>query len=413
MKSKTLILLLAICGILAGITWFVFKAESPKTAKTEMGEKLIPDFPVNDVTAMTIQAPDGSVTLQKGESVWGVSDRYGYPADFGKITDLAKKIRDASVGRSFAATDDVRKRLTLYPPDSDAPSADAKATRITFKNSEEKVLADLLVGSARDDGGAGAGGHYVMPARGESVYLVDQSFRLMETDPADWLNKSLFEAPANEVETVTLKTGEGGDAVYTLKRPEKGKDPEFVDLPQAYADREIVKSKVNSLFSSIASFMIEDVADPETPAEKLGFDEVFVYRMFDGRIYRVYPGAAPGDDADGESYYVKVAADFEARPDTEVETDAEPSSADGDEAEAQEKAEAEREKAIAEKQEKDAELKKEMSELNEKLSKWTFVIPEWRKENLAADIENFFEEKETAPEMAAPAQEIEEEALAQ
>ncbi len=415
MKSKTILILLAVCAVLGAIAYFTLNPAGEDRSASRMGTDLFDALPVNDVAAIDLAGPVDAVSLKRGETVWEVADRYGYPADFGKITEMVKKLRDAAVGRSFPADDDTLDRLSLHPPGQEGVTEDQAGTRITLKDKAGKALADVIVGDPRE-ASAGAGGHYLKMAGGETIYLVDQSFRLMETRPADWLEKELLKAPGKEVEQVTYRKGE--ETVYTLARPEKGKDPTFEETPEAYADRKVKTSEMNTLFTALSAFRIDDVADPAKFGEDAEpFQETFTYRLYDGTRYRISLGGPV--EGDPEKFHVRVQADYEAPPEPPEEAEAtEPEeTSDGDaetaeaDAEAEKAAEEARKKAAAERKEKQAELARSAVELTEKIGKWTYIVPKWRYENFTTDVADFFEappepeaDAET-PEAGAPLEE--------
>lgn len=397
MKSKTFIILLVVCAALGGLTYWQFHKGDGAARNTAMGEKPLADLSVNDIAALRISGPDNSVVLKK-EKVWAVENRFGYPADFSKITELVKKLRSVSVGRSFSANDDARSRLALYPPDKEGVDADAKGTRVVLETAGGKTLADVLVGNPRE-ADAGTGGHYLMLLPGDTVYLVDKSFRRLETDPREWLVKELVDAASADVRKVRYGTADGGEPGYTLTRPEKGKDPAFQDRPEGFEDREIKKSEINALFGALSGFQIENVADPaDKPADET-FDHVFDYRLFDGTSYTVSLGGAVPDAED--QYYVKVRAGYSAPPEEATETEETPEEVEGDDPEARKKAEEEAKKAAEKRRQKQAELKEKALELDERLRSWTYIVPEWRYNKFKTDVATFFEEPPAAEEADA------------
>ncbi len=396
MKSKTFIVLLVVCAVLGGITYWQFNKENGGAARdAAMGEELLADLSVNDIAAVRVIGPENSAALKK-ETVWEVENRFGYPADFSRITDLVKKLRSVAVGRSFKANDDARSRLALHPPDKDGVDDEARGTRVVLENADGKTLADVLVGNPRE-ASAGAGGHYLMRLPGDTVYLVDKSFSRLETEPREWLVKELVDASSADIREVQYRAADGGEPVYTLARPEKGKDPAFQVRPEGFSDREIKKSEINTLFGALSGFQIENVADPADKPADDSFRHVFEYRLFDGSWYKAFLGeAVPGDDDD--NYYVKVRAGFTSPPAEETDSEGDDASTEAaeDDPEAQKKAEEEKKKTAEERRQKQAELKEKALELDEKLQSWTYIVPEWRYNKFKTDVEGLFEEPAAA-----------------
>lgn len=91
MKSKTFVMLLALCAVLGLATYFVSTADRNSGKKSSGAEdKFLSELPVNDIASISVKDAENEVLLEKGESVWVVKNRFGYPADFGKIAEFAK-----------------------------------------------------------------------------------------------------------------------------------------------------------------------------------------------------------------------------------------------------------------------------------------------------------------------------------
>lgn len=403
MKSKTFIILLVICAVLGGIAYWQFNKEgrSQTAQNVEMGEELLGDLSANDIASIRISGPENSVILEKA-TVWEVENRFGYPADFSKIADLVKKLRSVTVGRSFSGTGDARSRLSLYPPDAEDVAEEAKGTRIVLANSAGESLSDILVGAPRE-ASAGTGGHYLMLLPDTAVYLVDKSFRNMETQPEAWLVKELVDAAAADIREVRYKTAGGGETVYTLRRAEKGAAPAFQTRPQGFEGREAMPSTINALYGALSGFQIEDVADPAHQPAEASFAHVFEFRLFDGTGYAISLGdAVPGSE---DRYYVNVRAGYVAPP--EEETGSESGEAEteggGDDIDAQKKAEEAKKKAEEDRRRKQAELKETALKLDERLRDWIYIIPEWRYDKFETDCDALFEELPAEAEAAEAA----------
>ncbi len=425
MNSKTFLILLAVCGVLAGATYFTLgRDDAERTARQDIGGKLLADLDLGNIRAVRIQGPKTSADLVQKEDAWAVENRYGFPADFSLINDMVKKMSDMTVGRSFAATEDVLSRLALRSPDAPEIPDDQKGTRVSLKTGEGTSAAELIFGKTRETD-TGSGGQYVLNAADNTVYLVDQNFRGLDRTPAEWLKEEIFKVDAGEIEKLVCRKPEDAAPLYVLKRPEKGKNPEFVDLAAPYAEKKTIASKVNSAFNAISSIRISDVADPENPGET-GLDQArcFEYHLYDGTVYRVYPGEAAAGKTD--EYYFKVGVDYEApeAPAAEAapeaaeagdaeQADAAPDTGDAAEAAADENgadqpepvaagagtaaegegadgadAAAAEAAARAEKQRKAREA---AAELDARLSPWVFTISKWKRESFVTDMEAFFE----------------------
>ncbi len=388
MKLKSFVILLVVAAVLGGLAYLGTRTETSEK-QGKMGGPFLSDFPMNEIRSVSVKSAENSASLKKGETVWVLEDRFNYPADFSAITDFVKNLKEAKVGRSFKAEKDTLARLGLEDPDKKEGAAEEKGIRVILEAKEKKVLADLIIGKSRESSSPGSGGgQYVMLAKDPTVYLVDKSFRSLDKKAAEWLDKELTDVKTPDIEKVICLDPKSGKTVYTLKRPEKGKDAELTEMP---AERKVKKAKINSALGAVASLRIEDVADPAKKAEETGMDKALCleYHLFDGTVYKAYPGIAVPEDA--EKYYLKVEVGYTA-PEVKAEENAE---ASGDEKLSDEdkaKQEEERKKKAEDRKKQESELADTAKKLNEKISPWTYLIPKWKYENFVSNAEEFLEE---------------------
>ena len=387
MKAKTFVILLIVCGILGLLAFQISAPRKPDRIEGKNTGPLLPDLPVNDVTDITLQYAGGETRLVKGSDVWQVESRYAYPADFAKIADFVRKLKDLQIGRSFTATDDIVERQSLRMPDQPAVPEEQKAVRVTLKDRSGKVLADFLVGKGREST-AGAGGHYVMPASGKTVFLVDKNMNRIETDAAEWLQQNLVDVPADSVSSVRCVSSDG-QIRYVLKRPEKGKDPQFENLPEG---KTAPPSKLTPVFSALSALKFEDVADPALPDGQTGLGQApcLEYALFDGTVYTVCVGKPSAENE--EEGYVHIAVRFEPLPEpaTGAEKTDTPKAAEGDGEQAA--AAPETEDAKKSDPAKPAEA---AEALQKKIDPWVYVLPKWKMDRLVTDPESLFETPKT------------------
>ena len=104
MKTKTLISLAAIVCILGLTAFFLTREKTPQPGAAQMGDLFLPKLPVNEIASIAIASDQGAVHLSKSQTVWQVAERNGYPADFGKITDMVRKLSRLKIGRTCPDT---------------------------------------------------------------------------------------------------------------------------------------------------------------------------------------------------------------------------------------------------------------------------------------------------------------------
>jgi hypothetical protein len=371
MRTKTLIILVVILGILAGA--LLIRLKSPERSQGRLGANLFQQLPVNKIMSIAIKGADGDVFLMKKSERWVVANRFDYPANFSKIIDLVRRLKDAKVGRQFTSSEDTLRRLSLKDPEDSQAPRDAKGTRIVLRVENEKPLATVLVGKTRKTGEEGTlpEGQYVTLGQDQTVYLIDSDFPALGKRPTDWLDKDLARVKSSEVKRISSIKDKGKRAVYTFERAEKGGDLKVTHLP---AGRKIDKSKLNRLSDALSFLSMEDVVDPSKAEESVRavvFDRL-EYSLFNGTIYRVYVGKGCSETG---PCYLKLQVDYQ-RPSEGKEEPAQGGAGKGEKAPMKKGPE---------------EYAQEAKQANDRLSPWVYVIPKREHTAFITDIEGLLE----------------------
>jgi hypothetical protein len=371
MKSKNFIILLTICCVLAIATVFIFNKKSNTNQQAKLGQKLLDNLQVNDIAKITINSTDGAVILKKEKTFWVVENRFKYPADFSKITDLAKKLKELKIGRRFNASGDIISRLSLHLPEKKEIPPSQKGIQIVLVDKQKKILLDLILGKIRESSSR-SGGQYVMLSTTSTVYLVDKNFRFLEKESKQWLNKDLIDIKAKDIEKVICFTPGREKVIYAIKRPEKEQPPEFVNAPR---NRKVDTSKIDQVVEALTALKIEDIADPGKNIKQTKFKNTpyFEYYLFDGTVYNIYPGLAM--DNDSEKHYYRVYASHTPSQDKEGDVTTDSSKEDKS------------------RQENQAEPSIKVNHLNKKLGSWTYIVSKWENNKFITDPEEFFEKE--------------------
>jgi hypothetical protein len=306
------------------------------------------------------------VVLVKGEKVWQVDGRGGYPADFDQLRELVVNLSRLKIGRRFTASTESLTRLSLMPPS--ASNTSATGQQITLTDASGKILADVILGQRRETDGGEVGGQYLKMADADTVFLVDGSFRFLKTSPAQWLEKEILDLEAEEVQSITCYVDDPVTPIYTLLRPGKGEPATMTPVPPG---RTADPAKIDQVFDALAPLTLDDVqaADGPPPVPEPGRPRL-VYQLFDGRRITLFPYAA---DQDG--FALRVTAE-----DSSAETQA---------ADATDSQSAEEKKQT---EETAGPVPKPARQLNEELSPWVFSIKKWQFDSLITEPGSLLEE---------------------
>ncbi|MBR9980039.1 MAG: DUF4340 domain-containing protein, partial [Desulfatitalea sp.] len=242
MKPKTLLILLIILLPLAVATYIVVGFDTTTSRHSRLGQHPFAGWQVERIAAIRVTHATGAVTLEKQGDIWTVADRYGYPADFSKISDLVQKISDSSVGSAFELFSDTLDRLQLHDPAAPDIPAAHKARRVVFQDGRGEPLLDILLGRARE---GTMGGHYVLPVGSSVGYLVDRDFQPFGGRVADWIQKDLLDVRPEAIRRVVCEDPRSGRTLYVLERPAPDRDPVWTD---AVPGDDIHAARIDAVF---------------------------------------------------------------------------------------------------------------------------------------------------------------------
>lgn len=354
MNKKTLLILLVVLAVLAGVGRSIIMDRPDDSVRNEaMGTLIFKRLPVNEIASIIMDRPDDSVMLVKEKGVWIVQNRFGYPADFSKITDLIRKLKQTKVGRNFPASESVSKRLSLIPPRDKGAAREDKATRIQMKDKGETVMVDILLGNTRKREEKGVpDSQFIMLAGDTDIYLVDQIFSAFDTAASSWLKKNPINVTQEDIQKIVC-VGPDGAMRYSFERAQ-GKAFALVNPP---IKGSVKQSDLNRLAGALTGLEIEDVADPSGPPESLatGISPRLDFTFFDGITYHVFPGitCSPGIPC-----YLRIEVDYK-RPTAGTASGGEASKDRG-----------------RTEDESDGALTEKANEMNGRLAPWFFVVPE-------------------------------------
>ena len=365
MKGKTFLILLAATGLLLALWFFRFGVEE-HTGQVKMGDKLFADLPVNAVTTLTLADSENRVVLVKGDKVWQVDGRGGYPADFGQLRELVVKLSRLKIGRSFPASAESLARLSLMAPSATEASSTGK--QVTLTDASGKILADVILGQSRETDSGEGGGQYLKKVDADTVFLVDGSFRFLKTAPAQWLKTEILDVNAEDVKSVACYVGDVRTPIYTLLRPEKGEMARMTPVPPG---RTADPAKIDQVFDTLAPLTLDDVQAADGEPRLLEPDQPrLVYHLYDGRQISLFPYS------DGKDRFTLrvTAEDSIAEPPADGAPDPQP---------VDEKTQADETAAPA---------PKTARQLNEELNPWVFSLKKWQFDSFITQPESLLEE---------------------
>ena len=295
MNRKQFVILLVLVVVIgaAGLVIHQRGQSSWQSAGQAIGQKLLPDLPVNDIAQITVKAGGSQLNLARRDNVWCVRERNDYPANFSDISGLLLKFADMKVVQSEEVGASQLGRFELLPPGAGANTA----TQIEFKDAAGKTRNSVLLGKKHMNksrnpqfGGMGGDegwpdGRYVMVGSGaKTLAVVSDPLDNVQPKPEAWLNKDFLHI--EKPRTVAVQFAEATNS-WKLTRISETNDWQLAD---AKADEKLDTAKVSGVASPFSSPTFNDVA--ALTASNAPAGTTLTVETFDGFTYVAKVGAS-------------------------------------------------------------------------------------------------------------------------
>jgi hypothetical protein len=381
MNRKQLIILVVVGLVIGGLGVILYnrRAADWKATDVAMGQKILKDFPLNDVAQVRIKQPEAELNLAKAEDQWTVKERWNYPANFSEVSDLLRKIWELKSVQTLSVGPSQYGRLELLSPDKQKGTN--VGTLLEFKDKAAKPLRSLLLGkkatrnseSASPFGGGDypVGRYVALPENPQNVWLISESFTEVEAKPDRWLNKDFFKVEKLRSISVTHTNATNS---WRLSREKEGGDLQLAD---AKPGEEFDKNKAYSAGNALSYPSFNDVVNPQAKPEEIGLDQPILAKLetFDNFAYTVKAAKAKGTNDDNYNLQMTVTADLvkQRTPGKDEKPE--------------------------DKDKLDKEFQEKLKKLEEKLKqekgyeKWTYVVSKWSIDPLLKDRKDLLAEK--------------------
>jgi len=376
-KQLTVLIVAGLVVCAAAIFISKNKDQSLASSNQRLGEKIVKNFPLNDVERITVKHGSDQMNLVRKDGRWVVAERADYPANFGNVSEFLRKVWDLKVAQPVRITEKQLARLELTTQ---------AGTVVEFKDKGGKVLNTLVMGKKhmRESGQAespfgGGGGYpdgpYIMVGNDvQSVAVVSEPFANVETKPADWVEKEFFKVEKHKSIAVNSP-----NVTNTWKIARESETNEW-KLVNAKAGEQLDAAKAGSVTSVLNYPSFTDLATNSAP-DQTGMDKPVVAKIetLDGFTYDVKVGEKVA--ADREDHYFQVAVNGNFAKERTPGKDEKPE-----------------DKAKLDKEFKEKLDKQEEKLKNEKaLAQYTYIVPRYSIEPLFKDRKDLLVEKKEEP----------------
>ena len=377
-KQLIILLVLAIVGGGAGLMIRHNSQSAWQGTDKNIGQKLLGDLPINDLTRLVIKQGANELNLARKENLWRVRERGDYPANFQLISDFLIKAKDLKVSQSEKVGKSQLAKLALAPGEgTNIP------TVVEFKDQADKTVRSLLLGKKHmkkserpspkgemgDEGWPD--GRWVKVGDSDTVAVIAEAFLSIEPKPDQWLNKDFFHV--EKVRSLAVLSQNSTNSWKLTRETESGE----WKLADPKAGEQLDSAKTSSLASALASPTFADLAVGAKP-ENFGLDKptTITLETFDNFTYTLKVGQKTNDN-----YPLTLAVAAQLPKERTPGKD--------------EKAE---DKTKLDKEFKDSQKKLEDKLAQEKAYEpWTFLISTWTLDAVMKDRSQLMAEKKEAP----------------
>jgi len=283
MGNRQLSFLVIAAIIMSVATVALYRTRSAASGEFIAGAPLIQGLNPDVVHKIVIKkAGKTVVTLTKKDKAFVVGEKHDYPAAMKRINELIMDLLEVRTAEKVTDSRANHAALGVTEDGEDAVS-------VSFLGKDNQPLIGMVKGKSPQHGT----GAYVRLLGEDTVYRSEKWLSL-DTNPLDYVEKTLIEAPEADVREVKVKTGK--DA-YTIRRDEK----DAITLLNVAEGKRAKKSSVENVFSALSRLDLTDLA--QAGEKKLKWDSSFDCAMKSGLIYHVKLAK------EGEKYYAALSAE--------------------------------------------------------------------------------------------------------
>ncbi len=205
MNKRLAIILLLLSAASVALLWFGSRSESG-IGRVVLREPLFPLFSPEAAQGVLITVDGASIALRTESFGWGIDRPAGYPTVPGRVEDLLELLAGATVLEERSSDPAFYERLGVAEG----------APRVRVYDREADEIIDLLVG--RSHTARGLSGTFVRKGAEETVLWIEGGLALSVARDA-WIQRTIFDIPAERVERVTISRAGVPDIVL---EPDQG-----------------------------------------------------------------------------------------------------------------------------------------------------------------------------------------------
>jgi hypothetical protein len=188
------------------------------TSAVEAGDPLFPDLlqQAGDVASLTVIQGTDTITVERSEDGWGISERNGFPANADEIRETIVGMTRMLVVESKTRNEERYELLQLEDPAAE----DANSKLVQLRDADGDIIAEVVLGKIKYGLlGPGRNGVYARVPGDPQSWLVSGDISA-PLDVRGWADKKVFEFSPAEISRVTISHADGDRVVLVRDDPE-------------------------------------------------------------------------------------------------------------------------------------------------------------------------------------------------
>ena len=349
-------------------------------------ERVFPGLTENqsEIGSISVKTAKETLTAKNENGKWSIVERSNYPGSDAKMEKVMLGLAELRYSEPKTKMKDRYKRLQV----EDVTAKNAQSKRLTVKDKNGKVLADLIVGRQNRavSGPTGTGIYIRKPGDVQSWLAI--GVLNVPTAPKDWIDPKIMDVAKDRIRKGVIVHPNGKKFIIEKKQPIEKKFT-LVDLPKGRTIK--YDSDIQNVGEGLEDFEVDDVrkADKITfPKDKIVKTE---YRTFDGLVVDIlsYEGTT---EAEGFWAEFKASVDEDAAKAAMAATKA-PAGDDKQAGDADKKADktADAKDAGDKAAKKPIDVHKEAAAINATVKGWAFKIPAYKYRYMSRTVEEVLE----------------------
>ena len=221
MPTRALAVLAVVTVTTVAASWIAVEKRYRQTVLEARGGDAV--FPAlrgrtGSVAAVEVGRAGAGFALERGGDGWSNSGLGGYPARVELVETVLSEIADLRYLEPKTA------RAALYPKLAvEDPAPDAGSTRLTLRDGDGGVLADLVVGKDRPrTANADRAGVYIRLPDRERAWLAEGTLDI-HRDATGWSEREIVDIDARAIRSLTIRHADGEVVDLHRAEPDDGK----------------------------------------------------------------------------------------------------------------------------------------------------------------------------------------------